>query len=386
MSSFEDNYHTIMDNVAFDDELRARILQNADAARNDAGRAATNAAERAQDAMLRDGRRIASAAHLRQEPATGNGEIRNAGARTRSMSRRRFLGYGIAAAAALAAVGITATGVPARIFDQLAGNDPIGSGSAVAPAPADNGNWFALKAYADEPDAPANETCDLDVGFIVPSSGGAGDANMYEATYLFDFSIAGNNVRSVTYTFDGGMIPTADNRTNGDDGYTWEYVAFREETVTYGGKDAAGNALDGAKQSLVASFTVAYDDQRARTGSSSDDPFRRSIVVRFRQSDETVELNAAANAAARDSTEKNELLAEADIACAYEAALALAAAPLSVTATYEDGANETKRYRIAPTDGFEERYREFRNTRTKTDQTLEEFGNPLFTITELGTE
>lgn len=248
------------------------------------------------------------------------------------------------------------------------------AGSATGPS---EGNWFSLKAYADEPDAPANETRELAVESLSPAAHQGGYSyGMSSAEYLFDFSIAGSSIDSVTYAIDGGPIPSIIDVMEGD-GITWEYVAFRQ-TIVILDSEASRRAKEGNEQGYFSSFTVDYDDQGSHVG-TREDPLRRTICIRLRAPEEAAELFEAASAAPGGSDEQLSLGAEANYACACEAARRLGEAPLSVTATFVDGTTQTKRYRIAPIDGFEDRFRAWfeHNDPVGTPD------NPLFTITEI---
>ena len=336
MSSFDDNYRTIMDTVDFDDELRERVMRNA-----------------------RDAQQSAHPTAVRE----------------RTVSRRRFLGIGIAAAATIAAVGIAAANVPANIFGLLSGNE---NGAVVNDA--HEGNWFSLKAYADEPDAPANEAHELDVEYLSLTVHQGGYSNgMSSAEYLFDFSITGTNIDSVTYEIDGGSIPSIVDLMYGD-GATWEYVAFRQ-TIVVLDSEASRRAKEGSEQGCFSSFTVDYNDQDSHFG-MREDPLRRTIYIRFRAPEEAAELFEAASAAADGSDEQLWLGTEANFVCACEAARRIGETPLSVTATFADGATQTKRYRIAPIEGFEDRFRAW----FEHNDAIGTPGSSLFTITELSDE
>ena len=292
------------------------------------------------------------------------------------MSRRRFLGIGIAAAATIAAIGVAATNVPANMFGLLSGNE----GGTVADS-THEGNWFSLRAYADEPNTPANEVRDLDVGYIVPKEASGGDANMFASSYEFDFSIVGSNIETVTYAIEGSVTPASEDYANGD-GYTWEYVTFQERTLTQEGIDANGKPVEDVRFENITSFTVDYNDQSGSIKLSPEEPVQRLIYIKIRQPDEAIEILDAMTAEPEGSFKETELSNDFFALCGYEAALMLAAHPLSITATFSDGTTETKRYRIAPADDFEERYRFI----TTFGYIAEAVGSSLFTITEIGDE
>lgn len=199
---------------------------------------------------------------------------------------------------------------------------------------------------------------------------------MSSAEYLFDFSITGSNIDSVTYAIDGGPIPSIIDITERD-GITWEYVAFRHAIVILD-SDASRRAKEGNEQGDFSSFTVDYDDQGSHVG-TREDPLRRTIYIRLRTPEKAVELFEAASAAPGGSDEQLQLGTEANFVCACEAARRLGEAPLSVTATFADGTAQTKRYRITPVDDFEDRFRAW----FERNDPIGSPDNPLFTITEI---
>lgn len=243
-------------------------------------------------------------------------------------------------------------------------------------------NAFGLKAYAlDDPSRPSGYTETLTKNVLTRNVGGYfgawedEDGNVVENTlgyaFRFDLECIGENVESYSYRIEGdetyfgltgskGSIP-AEFFPDGSF-HVKKYECSNSLFVTKAnqqefGPDKSHVPLIVLTLPMDDEFRAAYDRACSleHTDASEYDILESSSTF-----DRFVELNASQK---------------------------IAESTLYVTATYEDGTSETKTYRIAPVEDFEERYLAFQEQR---DERLlkewhEEAGDDLIEDPELYT-
>ncbi len=251
------------------------------------------------------------------------------------------------------------------------------------PAP----NAFGLKAYAlDDPARPSGYTETLTKNVLTSNVGGYfgtwedenGNAveNVLGYAFRFDLECIGDNVESYSYRIEGdgayfGLTGSKDGIPEEffPDGsfYVKKYecsdsLFVTKENQQEFGPDKSFVPLIVLTLPMDDEFRAAYD--RARSLEHTD-ASEYDIIESGSAFDRFVELNASKK---------------------------IAESTLYVTAAYEDGTAETKTYRIAPVEDFEERYLAFQELR---DECIleEQEGEPqdsaypeapeLYTITQL---
>lgn len=308
--------------------------------------------------------------------------------------------------ARVALVGACATVIAAALLFAggaipLPGQMPAGNTANVSLSK--TGNFFTLAAYAaeqggEEPEQSATlefknfgalggwgcGTYDVETGLSheegdSPSSVGHDGTYYAQVRYALDLTCTGNNIKSVTYAIDGERVHfTSENRA---------YGPFGDENVNFEQQD---------------SFTIAYDDQ-----ASDKAKMQRNLVAYFPVNERACEIqeildeDAAKQQAiyeqlARDGeslriprNEHPELLSdEAHKELMNELGRIilrgygdlLSRSPFTLTVTYDDGSTETKAYRIAPVEDFDQRLATFQ-AETTVNPTAS--WPTLYTITEL---
>lgn len=283
----------------------------------------------------------------------------------RIVTRRAF-----AIGAAAAFVGLFGFGA-LNIIDDFPGN----------PAP----NAFGLKAYAlDDPSRPSGYTEALTKNVLTRNVGGYFGAwedengNVVENTlgyaFRFDLECIGENVESYSYRIEGDE--TYFGLTGSKGGIPAE---FFPDGSFYVKKYECSNSL-----------FVTKDAQQEFGPGKSHVPL---IVLALPMDDEfRAAYDRARGLEHTDASEYDILESGSTFDCFVEfgASQKIAESTLYVTAAYEDGTSETKTYRIAPVEDFEERYLAFQEQRDErllkewngeaSDDLIEE--PELYTITQ----
>lgn len=342
-------------------------------------------------------------AHENQE-AAGTPDVRTP--TFRANAKRRPLVRGIAAAACVAtlALGLAFGSGIAHLP-----STPPSNGADTAALPA-SGNSFALAAYAAELSVSDGQSVTLelrDFGYLggwgcgdldletgevhsdsdAPGCVGDDGQRFAQVRYLLDLSCTGTNIKSITYSIGGERVHfTSEN---------WAYGSNSDEPVDFEQQD---------------SFVIDYDDQEADKTDT-----QRNLAAYFPVNERGCKIQSALEedhdkvlailkntpsedgASVRIAREDHpELLSDAElqalndelgdiILCGY--ADLLAQAPLTLTATFQDGSTQTKSYLITPVADFKERLNAYREKSSKPMSFLENLFAPaekpaLYTITE----
>lgn len=246
----------------------------------------------------------------------------------------RRLRQPLAVAAAAAAVVVLAGGAGLFSAPTPAVEEPLATATTPASDHRVGGNFFALKAWADEAPADAGATArePVAVNWLHPQywdnnydpeapavSGPTVATGIARTTFHFDALCEGENLAAVTWEIDG---PDA-----------W---------FSFNGEDASVDEAD----ALTKSFTIDYHDDADRAAAGHYLNVIAPLSDDLRQAAERWESDPARY--------WNEL-----VPAGYaEAARALDGATLTLTATFEDGSTQAKTYRIGVADNLEERCRE----------------------------
>lgn len=247
----------------------------------------------------------------------------------------RRLRQPLAVAAATAAVVVLAGGAGLFSAPTPAVEEPLATATTPASDHQAQGNFFTLKAWADE--APADNEAiarePVAVNWLHPQywdnnydpeapavSGPTVATGIARTTFHFDALCEGENLAAVTWEIDG---PDA-------------WFSFNGEDATEGEADA-----------LTKSFTIDYRDDAACAAAEG-----RYLNVIAPLSDD---MRQAAERLESDPARYWNELVPAGYA---EAARALDGATLTLTATFEDGSTQAKTYRVGVVDNLEERCQE----------------------------
>ena len=262
----------------------------------------------------------------------------------RGVTRRTFVRVGAVAAGGIAAfLGANA------LMNHLAG---------------EKNNWFALTAYAEGTEEADGSRLALGdkFGGHINWGGGVNPATSTSELLLIstvlNLACTGKNVDTLTYRLEG------DNVLTGDDINTRPGLwLFQSDAETAG---------------VVESFTVGYDDQaitsptdEASGGSTHYDVYAN---VPFEKGDELWELLAELQSvdpetgehATREVTgyyegthHQKELTNQVALHAAELFAEELAKATLVMTATFNNGSEQTKRYSFAPREDYTQIYADY---------------------------
>lgn len=337
MSRFENDYRTLMDGISLSDSARASLH--------------------------------AAVQKHREEPSPES-HGQDAAAPSHPLARRTFLAYGAAAIVALVAIGVGVPENAARIVQSLVSGGPARG----------NARWFSLQAYAAEPEnEPAAGTAVELTHFFVAGASYSTDTDRMVVSFQFDFSLAGVGITSTTFEFE---TPQNDQNTLfakpptvcEDTVLFHTYRTYQRETTS---TDAFPNGLPPDSEIVIEpgryerSITVEGNESIGQFGTRRDGGITRHVAVGMvvpealkaaRRREEALRSRAS-NAMPNESPSAHDTLSaganatelaleqeEARIHAivSYEAGLVLEKHPLAVTATFDDGAVETKRYRISP--------------------------------------
>jgi len=245
-------------------------------------------------------------------------------------------------------------------------------------------NAFGLKAYAlDDPARPSGYTEVLTKNVLTRNVGGYfgawedEDGNVVEGTlgYAFrlDLECIGENVASYSYHIEGDKAYF---------GLTGKEGAVPEEFFPNG-------SFFLKKYECSESFVVTKENQQKFGPEKDHVPL---IVLALPMNEEFQAAYESACLADQQNTMTTEAGDAFDRLIELNAAQRISACLLKVTATYEDGTSETKKYMISPVENFEELYLAFQEKRS--ERLLKEWeGEPqtdarpeepeLYTITQV---
>ena len=272
----------------------------------------------------------------------------------RSFTRRTFVRAG-----AVAAGGVVAF---------------LGANALMSHLTGEKDNWFALTAYAEGTEEPDGSRLALGEKFggHIGWSGGVDSAangnDLIMASTELNLSCSGDNVDSLTYHLEGDNVLTSDGATE-DEIYFTPGIWIQWATTYRPGEKSSGP---------VDSFTVDYDNQHpngfldwlAGTNASysvyanipvPDDLV--SVFLEMQEISETVDEHSEGSETIIETDEEQqrdaELRNQASVRVAELFAEELAKTTLVMTATFNDGAEQTKRYSFAPREDYTQIYADY---------------------------
>lgn len=272
----------------------------------------------------------------------------------RGVTRRTFVRAGAVAAGGVAAfLGANA------LMNHLAG---------------EKNNWFALTAYAagtEEPDGSRlalGETFGGRIGWaggVDPTTNGN---DLIMASTELNLSCTGDNVDTLTYQLEGDNVLTADGATE-DEIYFSSGIWIQWATTYRPGEKSSGP---------VDSFTVDYENQDpnglldalAGTNASysvyANIPVPDDLVPVFLEMQEISETVAERSEGSETIVETDEeqqrnteLMDQVGVRVAELFADELAKTTLVMTAAFNDGSEQTKRYSFAPREDYTQIYADY---------------------------
>lgn len=226
------------------------------------------------------------------------------------------------------------------------------------------GNWFALTAYAEGTEGAEGERLALGETFggNISWSGGVdpatdGDDLLMVSTSL-NLSCTGNNVDTLTYQLEGDNVQT------GADAYStpgiWIFQSDREGSGP------------------VASFTVDYEWQDTQSLQAlltgrlayyavyANIPVPDDLVLTLLELQEIAETQMERSEGSETIIETDEeqqreaeLMRQVGVRVAELFAEELAKTTLAMTATFDDGSEQTKRYSFSPREDYAQTYDDY---------------------------
>ena len=255
-----------------------------------------------------------------------------------SMTRRAAVGAGLAVLGGAAA--LLALSVIVR----------PGEG---APAEAE-GNWFALKAYADGV-SQGERTVLAQRSISLAGSLGGSEGSGWYAAHSVDLRCEGANIDRIDYALEGEFVSPegqpdeefTENAVWFDAQYSRPYEVGEGEAYPDHGGAGAG-------------FSVSYEGQQA-----DEDSFNRQVWTSFPTDDEIRAARAAEDALPIDAATLEDEVARWQVHNRFRLVLErrsadiLAQTTLVMTVTFTDGNEQVKRYRISPAEDFDETYQSY---------------------------
>ena len=260
----------------------------------------------------------------------------------RPITRRAIIGAG------LGTLGIAAGYLALSVVTRPDFAGPAGETPAAEP----EGNFFALAAYADGTPYGDNTVIARQMVSSAGSRGGRAGLYWYAARTL-NFGVTGAGIEKIAYTLEGDVVGFPEGAAEGaplERPYAYLDALYNHPDQVGEGEAYPdhGGTLDG--------FTVDYTNQE-----QDQDDFNRQIWTYFPTDDELEELYRQQNALfeARDGTYESEL-ADRRASNAFWSAVerrsadVLAQLTLALTATFENGETQAKRYAIGTRDDYDD--------------------------------
>ena len=262
----------------------------------------------------------------------------------RSMTRRAAVGAG------LAVLGSAAALLALSVIVRPGEDDPAAA----------EGNWFALKAYADAISQGENTVLAQRSISLAGSLGGSESSGWY-AAHSIDLRCEGANIDRIDYTLEGEFVSPegqpdeefTENAVWFDAQYSRPYEVGEGEAYPDHGGAGAG-------------FSVSYEGQQA-----DEDSFNRQVWTSFPTDDEMRAARAAEDALPIDVATLEDEVARWQahnrflLVLERRSADILAQTTLVMTVTFTDGSEQVKRYRISPAEDFEETYQGYLDRRAR---------------------
>ncbi|MDY3981485.1 hypothetical protein ACTQZK_10635 [Paraeggerthella sp. LCP19S3_G8] len=289
--------------------------------------------------------------------------------------RSRMKNLAIAACFALVAgVGIMAIG------PLVAQHDPIEDAQRGA-----SENYFQMAAFADEGGALQKGPVALDFEDFFPVRASVGpryDADIDSYTgdidssrsYNLNLTCTGSNIASLTYRIEG------------------EGVSFNNWQLTEAAHEAKpdiGTVMATNDQS--SEFTIPYENQDM----SSTDSLHHEIYLNYTLDGALIDAWNECKAVTSQNTYSGGFIPEdqrvasvkaretLDLALALHDATVISKAKLILTATFTDGSTQSKTYRLAPVDNFEQAYSEYLESRRAASEANTPRFPVLYTLEEI---
>ena len=262
----------------------------------------------------------------------------------RSVTRRTFVRAGAVAAGGVAAF--------------------LGANALMNHAAGERGNWFALTAYAEGTEEPDGSRLALGETFggHIGWSGGVDPAtngnDLIMASTELNLSYTGDNVGTLTYRLEGDSVGT-------------DVDVYSKPGIWIFQSDHEGSGP-------VASFTVDYDSQDTQslqallTGRAAyyavyaNIPVPDDLVPVFLELQEIGEAQIERSEGSKTIIETDEeqrrdaeLRNQASVRIADLFAEELAKTTLVMTATFNDGSEQTKRYSFSPREDYTQIYADY---------------------------
>lgn len=250
----------------------------------------------------------------------------------------------------------------------------LGANALVNHAAGKRGNWFALTAYAEGTEEPDGSRLALGETFggHIGWSGGVDPAtngnDLIMASTELNLTCTGDNVDTLTYRLEGDNVLTADGAAE-DEIYLTPGIWIQWATTYRPGEKSSGP---------VDSFTVDYENQHpsglldALAGTNAyyavyaNIPVPDDLVPGFLEMQEISETQLERSEGSETIIETDEeqrrdaeLRNQASVRVAELFAEELAKTTLVMTATFNDGAEQTKRYSFAPRENYAQIYADY---------------------------
>ena len=276
------------------------------------------------------------------------------GERARSPRRQRQPRRGITRRVAVGA-GLAVLGSAAAL---LALSVIVRPGEG-APAEAE-GNWFTLKAYADGV-SQGERTVLAQRSISLAGSLGGSESSGWYAAHSIDLRCEGANIYRIDYALEGEFVSPegqpgeefTENAVWFDALYSRPYEVGEGEAYPDHGGAGAG-------------FSVSYEGQQA-----DEDSFNRQVWTSFPTDDEIRAARAAEDALPIDAATLEDEVARWQahnrflFALERRSADILAQTTLAMTVTFADGSEQVKRYRISPSEDFDETYQGYLDSQAR---------------------
>ena len=233
-----------------------------------------------------------------------------------------------------------------------------------APAEAE-GNWFALKAYADGI-SQGEGTVLAQRSISLAGSLGGGDNSGWYAAHSIDLRCEGTNIDRIDYALEGEFVSPEGQPEEGFTGSAVWFDALYSRPYEVGEGEAYPD-----HGGAGAGFSVSYEEQQA-----DEENFNRQVWTSFPTDDEIREARAAKDALPIDAASLEEEVARWQALNRFRFVLErrsadiLAQTTLVMTVTFADGSEQVKRYRISPSEDFDEAYQDYLDREARSSAVL----------------
>ncbi len=289
-----------------------------------------------------------------------------------SVKRSRMKGFALAACTVLA-LGLGGTAIALGLPGL------VGNGEAEMAATPSFADLFGLKVAEAAEIGQSVELSADESGITFAGTGG------YNMRFSMNLTCNGEGIKHLAYTINGGDVSFM-SLDMSQDALHPDMESPERFEVDYDNQNPEGlhreilvNMADPAMMELSQQM-AELSEQRSAT----EDPDKRAAIeAQWRELNaRDIELNNAYYKEVMDNPENNNAWITSKVTAAAQK---LANATLSITATFTDGTTTTKNYRIAPVDGFEEKFLAYQTIMMMPDHDEADpaLTTPLFTITEV---